>query len=354
MNDTTLDLSSLDAPILTAAELVQRHAALRPPLVHGLLRRTETMNLVAAPKVGKSWLAASLALAVQSGGEWLGFKCERGNVLIDDLELHPETSAARLPVVAEAMGLKTCQWMGLHIMNERGALGGIAGLENRVEELQRLDLSLIIIDAWYRALPQECDENANGDVMAVYNRLDALAADIGCAFTLIHHTTKGNQSQKSVTDLGAGAGAQSRAADCHIGLRQLNTPGALGVSVVVRSWKPVADFAVRRRWPLFVRDGTLDPTDYEGKKGSASTHGDSLSPEVLATVVPSLLNPNNPKTRAEVIDELVECRGVSERKAKAAIQRAQRRGLVQVCTLPGQPRERRASLFVLPVDRNAT
>ena len=42
------------------------------------------------------------------------------------------------------------------------------------------------------------------------------AARLGAAIVLVHHTTKGAQAGKSVTDIGAGGGAQSRAADTHL------------------------------------------------------------------------------------------------------------------------------------------
>ena len=37
---------------------------------------------------------------------------------------------------------------------------------------------------------------------------------LGCSFVLIHHSTKGNQSGKTITDVGAGS--QSRTTDTHL------------------------------------------------------------------------------------------------------------------------------------------
>ena len=51
--------------------LAQRHQSYRPAVIQGLLREGETMNLIASPKVGKSWLCYWLALAVINGGSWL-------------------------------------------------------------------------------------------------------------------------------------------------------------------------------------------------------------------------------------------------------------------------------------------
>lgn len=48
------------APV-SLADLVARYPDLRPPVIHGLLRRGETMNVIAPSKLGKSWLVTDLA-----------------------------------------------------------------------------------------------------------------------------------------------------------------------------------------------------------------------------------------------------------------------------------------------------
>jgi hypothetical protein len=81
--------------------LIDTFPGLRRPVIHGLLREGETMNVISAPKMGKSWLVTDLALSVATGRDWLGFRCERGDVLILDNELHGETN--RIPRVAAAI-----------------------------------------------------------------------------------------------------------------------------------------------------------------------------------------------------------------------------------------------------------
>lgn len=80
--------------ILSVGQLLKDHPELRPPVVNGLLRIGETMNIIAPPKYGKSWLVTDLAMAVATGRRWLdAFDTTQGNVLILDKELHSETSA---------------------------------------------------------------------------------------------------------------------------------------------------------------------------------------------------------------------------------------------------------------------
>ena len=83
--------------IRTAGELIRDFPTMRPPVIEGLIRRGETLNIVAAPKMGKSWLSLSMGLDVCTGGKVFDrFWATRGKVLIIDNELHPETSAHRL------------------------------------------------------------------------------------------------------------------------------------------------------------------------------------------------------------------------------------------------------------------
>lgn len=78
---------------------------------------------------------------------------------------------------------------------------------------------------------------------------------------LIHHTTKGLQSGKGVTDVSAGAGSQSRAADCHFILRPHEVDDCLSVDAVARSWPPPEAFVIRKSFPLWTSDPALDPRD---------------------------------------------------------------------------------------------
>lgn len=81
--------------VFTAAELDKMDL---PPVqwaVPGLLPAGLSF-LVAAPKMGKSWMALDLCLAVASGGEWLGRKVNQGPTLYLDLEDSANRAQARM------------------------------------------------------------------------------------------------------------------------------------------------------------------------------------------------------------------------------------------------------------------
>ena len=108
-------------------------------------------------------------------------------------------------------------------------------------------------------LPPGTDENDNAAMCRVYNTIDAYAEKLGAAFILVHHTSKGNQSGKGVTDVGSGAGSISRATDSHLILRPHEEPNCAVLEAAVRSWPPVEPRALRWTFPVWTPDDTLDP-----------------------------------------------------------------------------------------------
>lgn len=246
-----------------ADELVRDRPTLRPAIIDGLLRTGETMNFISAPKIGKSWLATSLALSVVSGQKWLGrFWTRKGRVLICDNELHDATMANRIPGIAAAMGLVTDDWgqNKLDIVNLRGELVDLLALCADLGEFTEFgSYDLIILDAFYRFVPRGYDENLNTDMAFLYNVLDACAKKIGCAFVCVHHSTKGSQASKSVVDTGAGAGSMARAADSHFVLRHHEEKDCVVVDAAVRSFAPMQPFVLRWQYPTWTVADGLDP-----------------------------------------------------------------------------------------------
>jgi len=244
---------------IPADELVANFPTLRPSIIDGILRRGETCNIIAASKVGKSWLSLCLALSVANSMKWLGrFWTTQGRVLLIDNELHKETISHRLKTVADAMGVKLNDQVCVESL--RGKLSDLGSVGRRLSQLKPGSFSLIVLDAWYRFQPKGSDENSNADVVQLYNLIDQVASKIDAAFVCVHHSSKGDQSGKSVTDVGSGAGAQSRAADTHLIIRPHEEQGAVVVDAATRSFKPIEPFAMRWQFPLWHVDEELDPT----------------------------------------------------------------------------------------------
>ncbi len=253
---------------IDVCDLMTKFPDMRPPIIEGLLREGEILNLIAATKIGKSWLSIFLAYAVALGMPWLGFPTIKGNVLIIDNELHPETLAYRLRRVAQALAIDPEQIKGkIQAITLRGQLQNIYSIGNYILSLQPGSMKLVIVDAHYRTMPEGVDENSNSGITAVFNSLDSYAGHLRAGFVLIHHATKGDQSQKQTTDVGAGAGAMSRAADSHVILRPHEEEHVVVLDGVTRSWPPVAPRALRFNFPLFSVDDQADPTTLKNGRG---------------------------------------------------------------------------------------
>lgn len=249
-------------------DLIRDHPTLRPSIIDGLLRAGEVANFVAKSKVGKSWLAYQVALSVVCGHLLFGqFRCHAGKVLIIDNELHPETLASRIPSVANALGIQQSDYGDqIEAIHLRGRLKNINEMKPTIAALDSGNYQLIILDALYRMLPEDVAENSNDGMARVYNKLDEYAAMTGAAFLVIHHATKGGQSDKDVTDVGSGGGSQSRAADSHIILRPHQEEKCAVLDASVRSWEPIAPYALRWEFPLWRRADDLDVENLKGRK----------------------------------------------------------------------------------------
>jgi hypothetical protein len=315
-------------PIMTAGELMDTYPTLRPPLIEGLLRLGETMNIIAAPKIGKSWLTQCLAFAVATGHPWLDtFQTTQGQVLLIDNELHPQTSAGRLRRLAEASDIDRAEIEDtVSIVNLRGRLKDLPRLGAGLMKIEHGRFALVIIDAFYRALPFNTNENDNATMAQLYNLLDSYADSMGAAFALVHHASKGDQSAKSVTDVGSGAGAQSRATDTHLVLRPHEEENAVVLDAAVRSWPPLAPCCLRWSFPLWSPATDLDPTALRkpgGKRvvASAAEQSHEEEPWTAKRFAEALGRPE-PQSELVLLEDARTILKLSDRLAKCLLQTA--------------------------------
>jgi hypothetical protein len=317
--------------------LAREYPHLRPPVIHGLLRRGETMNVIAPPKAGKSWLVTDLALSIATGRVWLGtFAVEAGKVLILDNELHGETTVSRVPRVAEARGILFDHYAdGLHVENLRGRLRDIFNLGPYFNAIAPSTYRAVILDAFYRFLPEKTDENDNALMARLYNQLDAYADRLGCCFVLIHHSSKGVQGHKNVTDVGAGAGAQARATDTHLVLRQHEEDGVVVLDAAVRSWPPINPMCLRWGFPVWNPDASLDAADLrvEGRRKRKDDAGDAQPADKAPAWTPESFAARFITEKARTDNAIIadaEAADLSERKARRYLLAGVEAGLVHV------------------------
>ncbi|MEJ7591109.1 MAG: AAA family ATPase [Planctomycetaceae bacterium] len=124
---------------------------------------------------------------------------------------------------------------------------------------QPRDLTLVVLDAKYRFFADGMEENSNDDQTKFHNAVDWLARQLDCVIMLVHHSTKGNQTGKGVTDVGSGGGSQSRAVDCHLVIRPHENEGLAVLDAAVRTFAPVESQTISWEFPLWSVAHDVEP-----------------------------------------------------------------------------------------------
>jgi hypothetical protein len=220
---------------------------------------------------------------------WLDFfPCTAGRVLIIDNELHPQTLVNRIPKVAEARRIPAGWESRLDVLSLRGVGLTLDTLAPTIRKIMAGQYAAIILDAWYRFIPPGHHENDNADVMSLYNLLDKYAASTGAAMVCVHHQSKGGQGDKAVTDVGAGAGSQSRAADSHLVLRQHEEDGCIVLEAAVRSFPPVEPLGLRWDFPCWQLAHNLDTDAVQGRRPRNEVQRDEKDRAAFEAILGSL------------------------------------------------------------------
>ncbi|MCS7466408.1 helicase RepA family protein [Stieleria sp. ICT_E10.1] len=241
----------------SALDFIETHPTLAEPIVDGLFRRGETVNVIGSTKQGKSWMILGLALSIADGRDWLGRATAQGRVALIDNELQPGTLSSRIKSVANAMMVKDDILRdNVVVLPLRGNLAGLNELYDPLEGLADQGVVMVALDAFYRFIPTGLSENDNAAMTGLYNTIDDLARKTGAAFVLNHHSSKGSQADKRVTDVGSGAGSISRAADTHMIIREHQDDELAVLDAACRSFPPIDPTSLRFEFPLWSESST--------------------------------------------------------------------------------------------------
>ena len=296
--------SARQSGLISAFDLIENHTELRPMIIQGLLREGEVGNLVSSPKIGKSWLAMHLSACVAAGLDWLKFPVAQGKVLYVDMELHKEDLSHRLREIIYANGIKqTAIGRQLMLLPLRGKKMDLTRLNRLLLQLAGHDFKLIVLDALYRLLPDGVSENSNSEICQIYNDIDSVAQSLNAGVVVVHHASKGDQSGKGVTDVGSGAGSQSRAVDSHIVLRHHKEEGCTVMDAAVRSWKPLEPVVLRWSYPRWEVAEGLDPKDLKTVQTTNEVRQESNDREGFEKIIRALRDSDKPMSQHALVGE---------------------------------------------------
>ena len=185
----------------TAPELMAEKFQDQRFAVPGLITEGFTL-LVGAPKVGKSWLALNLAVAVASGSDAMGsIPVEQGKVLYIALEDTPRRLKNRLYQMLGTM-IPAPQDLVCVTNWPRLTNGGIDQLIRYLTENK--DTRMVIIDTWGKIRSHSEIDNGlyNNDYEAVTG-IKNVADEFGVSIVAVHHQRKASDNDPLVTVLGS-------------------------------------------------------------------------------------------------------------------------------------------------------
>ncbi len=146
---------------------------------------TGLASLAGRPKLGKSWLALQLSAAVASGGRFLDWAVERGEVLFIALEDPPRRLRERLECLRVARRTPIqfyTDWLPLN-----AEAGGLQDLQRCVAESRP---RLVVIDTLARAFSSRIEWNSVSEATAALAVLQRLAHDHDCCLLTVDHHKK--------------------------------------------------------------------------------------------------------------------------------------------------------------------
>lgn len=303
----------------------------QPEVIKRLLQVGDVANLIAPPKLGKSFFVAQLLVSFIANLEWLGFQFGTSprRVLVIDNELKPYDLVNRIAFIAEKLGVPiSLVFERIDVVSLRGNTLDMKQIATEMHHVAPGTYSLIVVDAVYRTLG-DWNENSNQDMSKFYNLLEGMANRLQAAVIGVHHTSKGDQSDRAVTDVGSGAGTISRAVDCHMILRPHDTPECFALEFAVRNFKAPLPMVLRREWPLWVVEPMLDPSDLKRP-------GSKPKPE-FRDLREILMAQDGRRMNVKLLREALQDRtGCAERPAAALVKSAEESGILN--RIPGENR----------------
>ena len=260
--DVAVDLGVLPPglpAILTLAQFCAVAPQAPPLVIEGMLHQGCKMILGGTSKSNKSWALLDMAMAVASGQSWWGLHCHKMPVLYINFELHPWAAAQRINALCAAR--PECKGMGttFHVWNLRGHNTDLALLRPQLEvQLATHQFGLIILDPAYKVLGDR-DENANGEIAALMNELEALAQKTGAAVVVAHHFAKGDSTAKNPMDRMSGAGAWARDPDSIVVLTPHEEEDCFTATTILRNLPALPEFVLSWDYPLMKLAVELNP-----------------------------------------------------------------------------------------------
>ncbi len=246
-------------PVIDNAEslLADETVKLPPELIEGVLHQGLKAVIGGSSKAAKTWTLLEIAIAVATGGMWLGHQCLAGKVLFVNFEIPRAFIRKRLQVITDKRRVDSVK--NLDVWTLRGHAAELETLvATIVAEASKGGYVLIIIDPIYKCYGS-ADENKASDVARLCNGLECIAVETGAAILYSAHYSKGNQAGKETLDRISGSGVFTRDADTIINFTKHAEENCYTLEMVLRNLPQKDPFVVEWKFPAMELRSDLDP-----------------------------------------------------------------------------------------------
>ena len=148
--------------------------------------------LAGRPKLGKSWLALDMALAVARGCDCLGVQCEQGDVLYLALEDNQRRLQSRLQKLSPAREISPWpQALTFATAWQRHDAGGLEDIRDWAGSIENPRLVIVDVLAQFRGGRANTETQYEADYAAVKG-LQQIAGELQIGIIIVHHVRKSN------------------------------------------------------------------------------------------------------------------------------------------------------------------
>lgn len=191
-----------------------------PILIENILYKNHSMLFYGPSKSDKSFLLLLLTAAIISGGEWLGFKCSQGNVLIIEFENGQAMTYERLKLILDENNIdkKYLSRISIVTLKKRADINTL--VDGLIKNIPSEVYSAIIVDPIYKLLSG--GESQAEIVDSVFARIDELSKALDASVIVCHHTKKEGQTYQNFIDKISGSSLMGRNMAALVGISSVS------------------------------------------------------------------------------------------------------------------------------------
>lgn len=196
-------------------------------LIEDVIQRGANGFFAAEPKVGKSWAAVDMAMALALGEPWLGFNIPSPvKVALISREDSPALTAYRMKnlwagrTTARPWLIETNLYVNSRQQTPQLMLDDDEQFTELLDAMKRYQPEFAVFDVFN--VLHAADENDNTEMRRVLQKLSQIQTEVGCAIGVVHHYNKGFASR--MTQRLRGSSAISGWVEWLIGISMADEP----------------------------------------------------------------------------------------------------------------------------------